>query len=125
MTSASNDYDPRISIAQGGATVAGAGGNGTYAMTFVVGNAGGEAASLIEVRMPHVVLRAEALDLTSRRALEPGETAELAFDVYRPRKDGSDPSNPFRILRLVLVGEEWRVSAHIVSDFLLRSSSGL
>jgi hypothetical protein len=112
--SASNDYDPRISIAQVGATVAGTGGDGTYAMTFVVGNAGGEAASLIEARMPHVVLRAEALDLTSRRALEPDKTAELAFHVtYRPRKDASDPSNPFLILRLVLVGEEWRVLAQL------------
>jgi hypothetical protein len=41
--------------------------------------------------------------LTSRRALEPGETAELAFDVtYKPRKEATDRLNPFLTLRLVL-----------------------
>ena len=101
---------PIMTIAQVGATA----GDGPYAMTFAVMNAGEESVRLVEARLPHVVLRANAVDLTSKPTLGAGETTELAFDVtYQPREDASEPSNPFLILRLVWRGEEWRVLAQL------------
>ncbi len=108
--SSRNPNMPIMTIAQVGAT----GGDGPFAMTFAVTNAGDDSVRLIEARLPHVVLRADAVDLTSMPALEAGETTELAFDVtYQPREDASEPSNPFLILRLVWRGEEWRVLAQL------------
>ena len=108
--SSRNPDMPIMTIAQVRATA----GDGPYAMTFAVTNVGDDSVTLVEARLPHVVLRAAALDLTSTPALGAGETTELAFDVtYQPREDASEPSNPFLILRLAWRGEEWRVLAQL------------
>jgi hypothetical protein len=109
MSSRTSDM-PAITIAQVGVTL----GDGPYAMTFALTNAGDDSVSLVEARLPHAVLRADAVDLTSMPALGAGATTELAFDVtYQPREDASEPSNPFVILLLMWRGEEWRVLAQL------------
>lgn len=107
---ASHGDQPQITVAQVGETT----GDGPYEMTFAVVNDGADYVRLIEARMPHVVLRADVVDLASHVALAAGASAELTFLVtYEPRKDASEPSNPFVIMRLSWRGDEWRVLAQL------------
>jgi hypothetical protein len=108
--SASNANDPRLRIAQVGAT----GGAGPYAITFAIANVGPDVVRLIDARLPHVVLRADVVDLSSASALAPGEECQLTFEVtYQPRQDASEPSNPFVIVRLASGDAEWRALAQL------------
>jgi hypothetical protein len=108
--SASPENELNVRITQVGATA----GDGPYAMTFAVANDGDDDIRLIEARLPHVVLRAEAVDLSGAPALAVGRTTTVAFAVtYRPREDSNEPSNPFVILRVVLGEIEWRVLAQL------------
>ena len=99
---------PQLDVAPAGAAIASA--PGTWRMAFDVRNAGGDDVTLLEARMPHVVLRAEAQALSGEPALASGASVRLEFDVaYQPREDASEPANPFLILRVSWRGAQWRV----------------
>jgi hypothetical protein len=89
-------------------------GEGPWRTTFRIANEGqGE----IEVQagwMPHVVFKADEVDLSRRPALGPGGSMEVSFDAsYQPRENASEPSNPFLLLRARWRGAEWRVLAQL------------
>jgi hypothetical protein len=97
---------PQLTIASVGA----ASGGDPWRLSFSVGNAGVAPVQLLEAWMPHVVVRAPAQHFAGMPALAPGTSVELAFSVdYHPRKDASEPANPFVILRVRWRGADWRV----------------
>lgn len=94
---------PQLNVAPEGQAT----GGGPWRMSFTVVNASADAIELLEAWMPHVVLRAEAQDLSAMAPLAPDASVRLEFAVsYQPRADATEPANPFVFLRVGWRGAE-------------------
>ena len=100
---------PQLDVRAAGAAC----GSGPWDVAFNVTNGGERRARLLEARLPHTILHAAAVDLSTSEPLDPGASVTLRFSAtFQPREPG-EPSNPFLILRLLQDGVEWRLLARL------------
>lgn len=91
-------------------------GTGPWEVAFDITNAGSSDVRLLEAWLPHTILHADAIDLSTSAPLGPTANVKLRFTVTsEPRKSG-EPSNPFLIVRALQNNLEWRILARLAVE---------
>lgn len=87
--------------------------SGRWLVAWRIQNLGQRPLQLLAARLPHSRFRSEECDLTSLPELLPGACAQLERPVACHELPGTVVENAFLIVRVLWLGESWRVFARL------------